>query len=117
VFVGVTVLVVGVIRMFFVAVIFVVFIGGDLFTSGFFGEKLAMKSVSIGDISLVCSCFQVVFFVGVSRQQVVLCSEFEVMRGFAVCVGCGDQKFVVVFGVIVVFVGHNQMGRLFFEKR
>ena len=88
VFVRVTVLVVGVVRVFFVTVIFVVFIGGDLFTSGFFGKKLAVKSVSVSDVGLMCSCFYVVFFVCVSCEQVMLRCEFKVMRCFAMRVGC-----------------------------
>ena len=84
-----TVLVVGVIRVFLVAVIFVVLVGCDLFAGGLFGEEFSMESVSVSDVGLVGGCFNVVFFVSVCSQQVVFGSEFKVVGRFTVRVGCG----------------------------
>lgn len=48
-----TLVVVGVIRVLFIAVIFVVVVGGEFFHSGFFGEMRAMEGVGVSDVSVM----------------------------------------------------------------
>jgi len=84
-----TVLVVGVISVFFVAVIFVVLVSCDLFAGGLFSEEFAVERVPVSDVGLVGGCFNIVLLVSVSCQQVVFGCELKVVRGFTVRVGGG----------------------------
>ena len=95
-----------VIRVLFVAVIFVVFISGEIFKSCFFGKLHRVDRVSVGNVGLMGHGYCVVFFICLSCQQVVLCSEFEVMSCFTMGVEGLLVEFVIVFGSFVMF-GHG----------
>ena len=91
-----TVVVAGVIRVLFVAVIFVFVVSGELFLRGFFRELHTVEGVPVGDVSVVRGGYQIVLFVRVGSGEVMLGSEFEMMSGFTMCVKCFFKEFVVV---------------------
>jgi hypothetical protein len=88
-----------------VAMVLVAFIGGDFFASCFFREEFAVQGVTIGDVSLMSCRGNVVLFVSFCSKQVVLRRELEMMGGFAVGMGGGHKKFVVLFRCFVM-LGH-----------
>ena len=96
-----------------VAMIFVVEVGGEFFTGGFFSEQFAMEGVSVGDVGVMSSGDCVIFFVSFSGEQMMLGSEFEMMSGFTMSMGGFFVEFVVVFGFFVVVVGHISVFSVF----
>jgi hypothetical protein len=112
----VTVMVAGMIRVFFVAVIFVFVVGGELFLSGFFGELHAMESVAVGDVRVMRSSHYIVLVVRISGEEVVLRCQFKVMGSFTMSVERFFEKFVIVCGYFVVVFGHNRFWWLGFSR-
>lgn len=98
--------VVRVICVFVGAVIFVVFVCCEVFQSRFLCKFHGMDGVSVGDVGVVSNGGGIVFFISLSSEQVVLCGEFEVVSGFAMCVKGLFVEFVIVFGGFVMF-GHR----------
>jgi hypothetical protein len=112
----VTVLVAGVIRVLFVAVIFVCVVGGELFLSGFFGELHAMESVAVGDVRVMRSSHHIILMIRISGEVVMLGGQFKVMGSFTMSVERFFEKFVVVCSYFVVVFGHNRFWWLGFSR-
>jgi len=111
-----TVMVVGVIRVLFVAVIFVFVVGGELLLGGFFGELHAMESVAVGDVRVMRSSHHIVLVVRISGEEVVLGCQFKVMGSFTMSVERFFEKFVVVSSYFVLVFGHNRFWWLGFSR-
>gem|GEM_PF-2530551 len=112
----VTVLVAGVIRVLFVAVIFIFVVGGELLLSGFFCELHAMESVAVSDVGVVRGSHQIILVVRISGEVVMLGCQFKVMGSFTMSVERFFEKFVVVCGYFVVVFGHNKFWWLGFSR-
>ena len=102
-----TVLVAGVIRVLFVAVIFVFVVSGELLLRGFFCELHTVEGVPVGDVGVVRSGYQIFFVVCLGCCKMVLGGEFEMMSSFTMRVKCFLKEFVVVLGNFVLMFGHN----------
>ena len=109
-------MVTGVIRVLFVAVIFVFVVGGELLLSGFFRELHAVEGVAVGDVGVVRCGHQIILVVRVGGKVVMLGCQFKVMGSFTMSVERFFEKFVVVCGYFVVLFGHNRFCELGFSR-
>lgn len=109
-------MVAGVIRVLFVAVIFVFVVGGELLLSGFFRELHAVEGVAVRDVGVVRCGHEIILVICVGGEVVMLCCQFEVMGSFTMSVERFFEKFVVVCGDFVVVFGHNRFCWLGFSR-
>ena len=92
-----TFVVVGMIGVLFMAVVFVVFVGGEFFHGGFLGEFHAVEGVGVGDVSVMRCSDGIVFLIGGSREEMMLGCELEMVSRFLVGIKGEMVEFVIVF--------------------
>ena len=92
-----TFVVVGMVGVLFVAVIFVVFVGGEFFHCSFLSEFHAVKGVGISDVSVMRCSNAVVFLIGGGCEEVMLGCELKVVGRFLVGIKSEMVEFVIVF--------------------